>query len=210
MSSSRERGRSSCSGVKLACEGEQTVGLAAHRRGHDDELVPGPEPIWRPGRERSASAPASPSMCRRKNCVNVNAMGKRCGVVRPQETRHANAGESDSSQRPGAARAGASASQAGSQVSPTCASPWRPAAQARASTPRPGTKTVRAIAADDRTPRAAPARHRSPESPEASGCAAGDLPPAAIRLPAARARAARGAPLVATGMPPALDAVETR
>ena len=71
-----------------------------------------PSPIWRPGARRSGSAPASPSTCRR-TCERSMPWGRRHASLRPQEARHAMPGESDSSQRPVAARRGASTPHGG-------------------------------------------------------------------------------------------------
>ena len=54
-----------CLGRQLLGQGQQAIGLAAHRRRHDDHLVARRAPIWRRAWRRSGCAPASPSRCRR-------------------------------------------------------------------------------------------------------------------------------------------------
>ena len=125
-------------------------------------------------------------------------MGKKARVVRPQETRHAMPGESDSSQRPVAARRGASAS-GGQPGEPDLRLARCGAARAHRRRGRARRPSRRRGRRSDR--RAAPARRRSPGT-GASGCAADGLPrPGSDRRARVRRSSRRAA--VATGMPPA-------
>ena len=188
MSSSRRTRSVVVSGESWRGEGEQAVGLAAHRRRHDDELVPGPHPFGDPARD--ALDPLRRAHRRAAVLVNDQCHGEearaRCGRKEPGTQ---TPGDSDSSQRPVAARPGAFAS-AGSQVSPTCGSPA--AAQRARVDAEAGHEDRHAVAADDRPVAQRTARRRSPGT-GASGCAAvGSRPPGSDRR--ARADAARGAP----------------
>ena len=109
--------------------------------------------------------------------------------MRPQETRHAMPGESDSSQRLRAARPGAHLPQAGSQVSPTATSPAAAQALRRRRGPARRPSRRRGRRPD---PRAAPARHRSAWN-WSFRLRGGRLAPAWKRSPGARARSL-GAP----------------
>ena len=123
MSSSRRTSGVVVSGDELAREGEQAVGLAAHRRGNDDELVARPRPLGDAARD--ALDPLRRAHRGAAVLVNDQCHGRKARVAAAARTRHARARERDSSQRPSRAPRLPVGARRGSQVSATCGLAWR-------------------------------------------------------------------------------------
>ena len=139
MSSSRSTASVVVSGDSCLREAEQAVGLAAHRRRHDDELVAGAHPFGDAARDVVDAL----GRAHRRAAVLVNDQchgrrGPRCAAIENPSVKAP--GKIDSSERPSALRS----PRRRSAGQPARARPaLAPAgASARASMPRPGTKTV--------------------------------------------------------------------